>query len=433
MPTGSEIKVPLLSVNDTHLIVVSRCFDQGAAVKKGDIVLVFETSKTTYDVVADTAGFIGYNCLAGKEYPVNFVVASIYGDVSEIPEEKKDINPPSKSVQSQNSEPIREKWTGETVFSRAALELIKRHGLDKEAFAGLELVSRMDVEQLLGNRTGGTENGDARMSGKVSLLQAEKERFELIPLSANKKREIEYLSQVQHTGLTSTLHTLVETRGLTEHLNTSLELLKNSLLPVVAFEVSRLLPVYSELNAYFTGDAVACYRDVNIGFAIDIEQGLKVLNLRNIDKKSIREIESEILRLSESYLDNRLELGDLTDITFTITDLSGEGIFLFKPLVNALNSAILGISAIDARLGRCVLSLTFDHRITEGKRAAGFLTELKERLESYQSEHAISVPDITCFKCLKSLKEDLGDSGFARCITPVGEEAYICQSCFKGF
>jgi pyruvate/2-oxoglutarate dehydrogenase complex dihydrolipoamide acyltransferase (E2) component len=433
MPTGFDIIVPLLSVNDTHLTVVSRSFEQGAAVKKGDIVLVFETSKTTYDVVAEESGFIGYRCLPGQEYPVSFVVASIYADAAEIPEAVPLDTIPDSSSKKVNGQTIQEKWTGETVFSRSAIELLERHGIDKELFSGLEMVSRHDVENLLGKQSPDSGIGITRQAASMISLQADPDQVELIPISANKKREIEYLSQVQHTGLTSTIHSVVETRSLLEQLNNSLEHLRNNLLPVVAFEVSRLLPFFPELNSYFTGDSIARYRDVNIGFAIDIDQGLKVLNLRNTNLKSIRDIESDILRLSDRYLDNRLEIGDLTDITFTITDLSGEGVFLFKPLVNALNSAILGISSVDQRMGRCVLSLTFDHRITEGKKAAGFLTELRERLETYRSSHSVTAPDISCFKCMKSLKEDLSDTGFVRCITPEGEEAYICQSCFKGF
>jgi hypothetical protein len=99
-----------------------------------------------------------------------------------------------------------------------------------------------------------------------------------------------------------------------------------------------------------------------------------------------------------------------------------------------MNSAILGISAIDGKLQRCMLSLTFDHRVTEGKLGAQFLKELKERLESYRgADAAAAVRGISCFKCMKTLEEDPAGVGFARCITPEGKDGYICQSCLKGF
>ncbi len=253
-------------------------------------------------------------------------------------------------------------------------------------------------------------------------------------LSSGKKREIEYLGEVQSTGLTSTIHVFIETENIFTHINQSLKYLKDSLLPVIIYEVSRLLVDYPLLNAYFTGEAIASYKEVNTGFAIDIDKGLKVLKIPGAGQKSIPEIEQAIMQLSGSYLDETLQIEDLTDITFTITDLSSEGVAFFRPLINKMNSSILGISAIDKKLGRCTLSLTFDHRVTEGKLAARFLKELKERLESYRAKDPVFLlRSITCFKCYKTLKEDLAGTGFAHCITPEGKEGYICQSCLKGF
>ena len=68
------------------------------------------------------------------------------------------------------------------------------------------------------------------------------------------------------------------------------------------------------------------------------------------------------------------------------------------------------------------------------KQAAQFLKELKERLESYRAtDAAAAVQGISCFKCMKTLQEDLAGVGFARCVTPEGKDGYICQSCLKGF
>ncbi|MCX6208488.1 MAG: hypothetical protein NTZ59_03015 [Bacteroidetes bacterium] len=78
MAVLQQIAVPLLAVNDTFLTVVEVNFNQKAAVKKGDIVMVFETSKTTYEVIAEADGFIKLMCEAGNDYAVNDIVAEIY-------------------------------------------------------------------------------------------------------------------------------------------------------------------------------------------------------------------------------------------------------------------------------------------------------------------------------------------------------------------
>jgi hypothetical protein len=97
------------------------------------------------------------------------------------------------------------------------------------------------------------------------------------------------------------------------------------------------------------------------------------------------------------------------------------------------NSAILGIAAIDHKLHRCEFSVTFDHRVTEGKLVAIFLQELRDRLESYRLSGDADISRIECYKCFKSLTDDLSNIGFAKMITPQGKEGYICQSCLKGF
>jgi pyruvate dehydrogenase E2 component (dihydrolipoamide acetyltransferase) len=479
-----EIPVPLLAVNDTTLSVLELPFSAGAKVQKGDIILVLETSKTSYDVEAQTGGYIQYCCVAGSDYAVGEVIAKIYSEEAEAltpvaggarrtpsagaaglspAAGAAALNPATGAAAINHiaaasaSRPGKARrqtaaahWPGEPVFSHEALRLMAAAGIGPGAFAGRDLVSGQDVREYLEpaattasmSATAGhpsTASHPARQASSTAgaaapaILPVDPAKAVVQKLLSAKRREIEYLSDIQSTGLTSTVNTHVDTEGIFIHLNGALAYLKDSLLPVIIYESARLLVDYPLLNAYFTGDAQAIYKDVNPGFAIDIEKGLKVLKVEDAGRRSIREIEADILRLSGAYLDDALEIEQLTDITFTITDLSAEGVASFRPLINKMNSAILGVSAIDEKLQRCTLSLTFDHRVTEGKYAAGFLRELQQRLESYKGEAGSQYRNISCFKCYKTLKEDLGGTGFVRCITPEGKEGYVCQSCLKGF
>jgi pyruvate/2-oxoglutarate dehydrogenase complex dihydrolipoamide acyltransferase (E2) component len=428
-----EIKVPLISVNDTSLTVADVLFGSGDKVNQGDIIMIFETSKTTYDVQAEVTGYIEYLCEQGNDYDVNDIVAKIFSEESEV--EKKVIQPKNKTASKIKVVIAEQIWEGDTLFSAAALSLIESKKVDKNNFSGKDFVSLQDVEEVLGITKKKVAEVSKHTSAKKTInTSIDNQKVIIEKLSSNKKREIEYLSEVQSVGLTSTINTIVETEGIFVLLNQSLKALKNSLLPVIIYETARLLNKYPELNSYFTGTEIAKYKEVNVGFAIDIDKGLKVLKIADTDRKSIQAIEGEIIDLSGKYLDNILQVDELTDITFTITDLSSEGVAFFRPLINMMNSAILGVSSIDEKLQRCVLSVTFDHRVTEGKKVAQFLKELKDRLESYRSVyHPKLNQNITCFKCFKTLKEDLSDVGFAKCISPDGNEAYICQSCLKGF
>lgn len=461
MPIIQQIKVPLISVNDTSLTVVDILFKQAAIVQKGEIVLVLETSKTTYDLLAETDGFIGYTCDIECDYDVNDVIATIYRDVAEVPlvtipvvrsafaGEPANLSPmvvAMASVENIDSKQSFERplykpqksninFEGETIFSKASLALITLNNIDKSVFAGNDFISKADVEIYLRLLV-----SDVRANFKTPNLQPspnvliDHNKVIVQKLSSSKRKEIAYLSAVQSGGLTSTININIDTEGIFVHINQSMMYLKNSLLPVIIYESSRLLHKYRQLNAYFTGDAIALYNEVNIGFAIDLDKGLKVLKLPAAAEKGMNEIEKSILTLSNKYLDDTLHVDDLTDISFTITDLSAIDVSFFTPLVNNMNSAILGIAAIDERLQRCTLSCTFDHRVTDGKTVAQFLQDLKQRLASYQSKyHPIHNMEIQCFKCFKQLKDDISDTGFSRCVTPKGNEAFICQSCLKGF
>ena len=438
-----EILVPLLAVNDTTLTVVEIPLAGGSKVGKGDLILVFETSKTTYDVESPADGYIQYLCAADRDYSVNEVVARIFSDQAEaaaapapapVPRATRPATaaaPVARATAQQSlnghgvettasSEPVRY-WEGETVFSYDADALIVSSGIDRTVFKGRDFVTAADVQHFL------------KPAPVQKTQQVDPEKVIVERLTSGKRREIEYLSDVQATGLTSTINSHVEVEGIFTHINPALKYLKDSLLPVIIYETARLLANYPLLNAWYSGDGIAVYREINPGFAIDIDKGLKVVKVDRAGEKSIGAIESDILRLSGSYLDDTLKLEELTDITFTITDLSAEGVAFFQPLVNKMNSAILGVSAIDGKLQRCMLSLTFDHRVTEGRLAARFLKELKERLGSYRPAGVAIHQDISCFKCYKTLREDLGGAGFVRCVTPEGKDGYICQACLKGF
>jgi pyruvate/2-oxoglutarate dehydrogenase complex dihydrolipoamide acyltransferase (E2) component len=435
-----DIAVPLIAVNDTSLTVVELSFTNGSLVKKGDTVMVFETSKTTYNVEVETEGYIQYLCEAGNDYEVNDIVAKIFSDAAEIVIEPAKISKNGTTPKALNevtgitAQPV---WDGETLFSHKAMKLINEKGISTEKFNGRDFVSEEDVKIILGIATSPTvlkKEAGKKQASSATLPAQLQQNVIVEKLSSNKKREIQFLSEVQSTGLTSTINTYVESEGFFVHVNRSLQVLKNSLLPVVIYEAARSLKKYPLLNSFFTGDAIATYKDINIGFAIDIEKGLKVLRIPFTDSKTMHEVEESILTLSEKYLDDKLAIEDLTDVTFTITDLSAESVAFFRPLINMNNGAILGISSIDEKNQRFILSLTFDHRITEGKTASMFLAELKGRLESYCSKNSgWPLTDVSCFKCHKKLSEDIGDAGFVKCVTPSGKEGFICQSCFKGF
>ena len=247
------------------------------------------------------------------------------------------------------------------------------------------------------------------------------------------------MSGVQSAGLVSTIFMDVDVSQIFYEYETEIFKDSDSFLPIIIFEVSRLLNNYPILNAYFDEDVIRLYEKINIGIAIDIDDGLKVCKLNSTNEMSMSDIENNLSKNIDDYMNRDLKVEQLSGSTFTVTDLSSFGVSGVVPLVNYNQCAILGISALDKKLSRITLSLSFDHRVTEGKIVSLFLSDLKRRLVAHSSskkvnDYQIEV-NLKCNYCMKTLEEDnqLNGNGLLKIINHSGEEKYICKTCLDGW
>lgn len=143
----------------------------------------------------------------------------------------------------------------------------------------------------------------------------------------------------------------------------------------------RTLQDHPRLNASFQETEIIHPGVINIGLAVALEDGLVAPAIRNVVDLSLAEIAAERIRLTNAANENGLTPSDLLSGTFTISNLGPFGIRRFRPLVVPPQSAILGIGALTP--DRLVsLSLSCDHRVTDGAPGAAFLASLIARLET---------------------------------------------------
>lgn len=138
-------------------------------------------------------------------------------------------------------------------------------------------------------------------------------------------------------------------------------------------------------------ETVVIKKYYNIGIAVDTPEGLMVPVIKGADKKTLLELASEIQTLSETARQRKIKLEDLRGSTFTISNYGHFGGTFATPVINYPDVAILGTGRISDRPwvvgGKIVirkilpLSLTFDHRVTDGVDSAKFLTKVKGYLE----------------------------------------------------
>ena len=153
------------------------------------------------------------------------------------------------------------------------------------------------------------------------------------------------------------------------------------------------------LNATLVDQEVRLHDSVNVGIAVNLDEGLIVPVIFHADQKDLGQIAREGRDLAEKARAGRLQLDEISDGTFTITNLGTTGIELFTPIINPPQVAILGVGMVQRRpivVGDALairpavyLSLVFDHRAVDGVPAANFLQELKRLLEKPQ-DYALS-------------------------------------------
>ena len=148
---------------------------------------------------------------------------------------------------------------------------------------------------------------------------------------------------------------------------------------------------FPAINAQIDGTHIVYHDFVNLGIAVSTERGLVVPVLHRADQMSIAQLESNIKRLALNARDNKLALDELSGGTFTITNGGVFGSLLSTPILNAPQSGILGMHAIQERPvaveGQVVIrpmmyvALSYDHRLVDGQQSVSFLVRLKELLE----------------------------------------------------
>ncbi len=160
---------------------------------------------------------------------------------------------------------------------------------------------------------------------------------------------------------------------------------------LVLFAVSRTILRFPAANALLEDGVLRTFGSVHLALAVDTPRGLMVPVIRNADSLSLRRLSSEAKRLSAACREGRIGPDELSGGTFTVSNLGAFGIESFTPVLNAPQTAILGVNAILQRAApgpngqtvfepRMGLSLTVDHQVVDGAPAARILKEIADAI-----------------------------------------------------
>ena len=345
---------------DEEVLVCKLHVATGDKVTAEQAVCDLEYAKTVFTILSPTSGFIRFLVRPMQCVKVKQTIALIYDD---------SIFPDSIGTVESSGE------IKSSVLSLKAQKKIEQIGLPPTSYEHLDYVRLRDVKEGLDNPA---ENDKAVFN-------------RLIP--RDKQQETINLSRGQNV-LTSNFTIKVQTSSNLRELSTkAFAGLRSLITPIVLKHTCNLLKSYMPLNGYIDDNQFISRPKTEIGYAIDLDKGLRLLNLGDVGECSFAEISERILTGVRRYLTNTLSINDLKPASFSVTDLSGEQIATFTPLIGVSMTAALGICPIDHLDGRFALSLTFDHRATEGRTASRFLAQIKDNIEKdLRSWHTRGTP-----------------------------------------
>lgn len=402
-----EIKVPSVGESVTEGDIASWEKQSGDFVQQGEVLAVLETDKASLDIPAEKSGVLSIVRQKGVKVLVGEVIGFI--DTSKVkPLENKSLNHNSKiqpaSTPSSTLKDLKKEsdivQTGKNDFSPSVRRLVKTNQLNPTEITGTGRGGRLTKEDILTalsqtpKDTTSTPLADLQTHDSDPIVQKGQRRE---PMTRLRKITAKRLVHSQHS--TATLSTfnevdlsrIIEIRKKYQDEFVKKHGCKLGFMSFFVCAVRTALKQYPRLNAFIEGTDVVYNDHQHIGIAVGTEKGLVVPVIFNVENLTLAEIEKKILEYKNKALTRKLTPDDLLGGTFTISNGGVFGSLLSTPILNPPQSGILGMHKIEKRPiahnGQVVIrpmmyvTLSYDHRMVDGRESVSFLVKIKETLE----------------------------------------------------
>ena len=388
-----EIKSPTFPESVADGTVANWVKKEGDQVNQDEIIAEIETDKVVLEVVAPTDGILT-KILKKEGDIVNS--AEIIGEFDDA----QDSKPQNKEKTETKEEVILEKQDLPKASNKksgpAVKKIIAENNIDPQSIKSSrkdQRITKADVIKHLESKNKSTQHKDVK-SSIVSSSRPEKR----VPMTRLRNTIAKRLVTVQQeTAMLTTFNEvdMLPIKELRSKYGQEFEKQHGIKLGFMGFFVIaavQALKKFPIVNASIDGSDVVYHGYKDIGVAVSTDRGLVVPIIKDADTKSLPELEKSILEYSEKARDSKLTIDEMQGGTFTISNGGVFGSLLSTPILNAPQTAILGMHAIQDRPvainGEIVirpmmyLAMSYDHRLLDGKEAVRFLVSIKEQLES---------------------------------------------------
>jgi 2-oxoglutarate dehydrogenase E2 component (dihydrolipoamide succinyltransferase) len=393
-----EVKIPPMGESITSGILAKWHVTDGALVKKDQPLFELETDKITSEGTAESAGKISFKVAAGTEVKIGQVVAMIAPEVSSQKSEASHapVAPSASSLPPPASDQ-----------SPAVRRLAAETGLDPTAVTGTGKAGRVTKGDMLAaaEPAAAGQRPEARADKPAVAPTLSPQASSPSPASRQTRTKMTKLRQTIATRLVAAQHEAAMLTTFNEvDMSAVMELRKKyqddfvkkhgvklGFMSFFTKAVVQALRDVPAVNARIEGDTIVQNQYYDISMAVSTEKGLMVPVIRHCEALGMADIEKSIGEIAKKARDGKITLADLEGGVFTITNGGIFGSMLSTPILNAPQSAILGLHAINDRPmavnGQVVirpmmyLALSYDHRLVDGREAVAFLVKVKQVIE----------------------------------------------------
>ena len=388
-----EIKSPTFPESVADGTVANWVKKEGEQVNQDEIIAEIETDKVVLEVVAPTNGVL--TKIIKKEGDV-VNSAEVIGAFDEV-QEVKSIKEEKSTAQ---AEELQDKPKISKVENKksgpAVKKIIAENNIDPEAVEPSRKDKRLTKADVINHLESQNKAAEPQnVQGSVATSSRPEKR---VPMTRLRNTIAQRLVSVQQeTAMLTTFNEvdMLPIKELRSKYGQEFEKQHGIKLGFMGFFVIaavQALKKFPIVNASIDGSDIVYHGYQDIGVAVSTERGLVVPIIKDADTKSLPELEKSILEYSEKARDSKLTIDEMQGGTFTISNGGVFGSLLSTPILNAPQTAILGMHAIQERPvavnGEVVirpmmyLAMSYDHRLLDGKEAVRFLVSIKEQLES---------------------------------------------------
>ena len=399
-----EIKSPTFPESVADGTIANWVKKEGELVKQDEVIAEIETDKVVLEVVAPFDGVISKVLKPAGEIVLSAELIAEFEErdqVKTITEKDTPEDSELNKVDSIQPSKVKTKANGPAVK-----KLLKEHDLDEKSIDGsgkdgritkADVVNHLDesIEGKTETKTMKEIHSPASVSAVASSADRLEERVPMSRLRSTIANRL--LSVKQETAMLTTfnevdLKPIKDLRAkygedfFAEH---GVKLGFMGFFVLAAVQALKKFPV---VNASIDGSDIVYHGYQDVGVAVSTERGLVVPVIRDADSLRIPDVEKSILDYSDKAKNGKLSIAEMQGGTFTISNGGVFGSLLSTPILNAPQTAILGMHTIQDRPvaidGEVVirpmmyLALSYDHRLLDGKEAVAFLIAIKDQLES---------------------------------------------------